>query len=117
MRREQRLAKAKQFEAVYTTGRPWSNDLVVLKALPNELGISRYGFAVGKRLGKAVVRNRVKRRLREGARSIRVKDGWDMIFIARQQAVAVDYPTLKRAMEEVLSQALLVDEASGGNEG
>ena len=116
MIREQRLAKAKQFEAVYTKGRPWSNDLVVLKALPNELGISRYGFAVGKRLGKAVVRNRVKRLLREGARSIPVKDGWDMVFVARQQAVAADYHTLKRAMEELLSQARLVDEVSGRNE-
>ena len=111
MGREKRLAKEIQFKAVINNGRSWSNSLVVLRALPNDLGWTRCGFAVGKRLGKAVVRNRVKRLLREGFGSMPIKDGWDMVFIARPAAVEADYHTLTRAIEELLSRArFLADE-------
>jgi ribonuclease P protein component len=108
MRREERLTKKRDFETVYKKGKSWDNKLLVMRALPNNVGASRYGFAVGKRLGGAVVRNRVKRRLREGARLTPVRDGWDIVFIARQDAVDTDYHTLKRAIEELLSRAQLL---------
>ncbi|MBE0415709.1 MAG: ribonuclease P protein component [Dehalococcoidia bacterium] len=108
MRKEERLTKRRDFETVYSQGRSWSNNLVVLRVLPNELGSSRYGFAVGKRLGGAVVRNRVKRRFSEVVRLTPTKDGWDMVFIARQAAAEADYHTLRRAMEELLARAQLL---------
>jgi len=111
MGREKRLTRERDFEAVFSDGRSWSNSLVVLRALPNELGGTRYGFAVGKRLGKAVVRNRVKRLLREGVRLTPTRDGWDMVFIARSAAAEADYHSLRSAVEELLSRArLLADE-------
>jgi ribonuclease P protein component len=115
MRREERLTRRKDFETVYSEGRLWSNNLVVLRALPNGLGSNRYGFAVGRRLGGAVVRNRVKRRLREVVRLTPTKEGWDMVFIARQAAAEADYHTLGRAMEELLARAKLL--ANGRKEG
>ena len=108
MRKEERLTNRRECEAVYKEGMSWSNNLLVLRALPNDRGSNRYGFAAGKRLGNAVVRNLVKRRLREGVRLTPIKDGWDMVFIARQAAVESDYHTLKRAMEELLSRAQLL---------
>lgn len=115
MQREKRLTRRREFEAVCSQGRSWSNNLVVLRVLANDLGSSRYGFAVGTRLGAAVVRNRVKRRLREAVRRTPTKDGWDMVFIARQAAAAADYHTLRRATEELLARAQLL--ANGGKEG
>ncbi|RLC68584.1 MAG: ribonuclease P protein component [Chloroflexi bacterium] len=114
MQREKRLKRRRDFEAVCSQGRSWSNDLVVLRVLPNDLGSSRYGFAVGRRLGGAVVRNRVKRRLREAVRLIPTKDGWDMVFIARHAAAEADYHTLKRATEELLARAQLLANGSKG---
>lgn len=79
-----------------------------MKALPNELASSRYGFSVSKRVGKAVVRNRVKRVLREILRQIPLQSGWDIIFIARSPAAVADYAALKKSAEDLLSQAYLL---------
>jgi ribonuclease P protein component len=80
-----------------------------MRALPNGLAISRYGFSVSKRVGKAVTRNRVKRLLREILRALSVKLGWDIVFIARRAAATADYSTLKSSVEGLLSKASLLE--------
>ena len=105
MRENERLSKGTRFAAVYSTGKTWANKFVVLKALPNELEVNRYAFVTGKRLGKAVVRNKVRRLLREGARLTPCKLGWDLIFIARNAAVPANFHRLREAEEELLKRA------------
>jgi ribonuclease P protein component len=108
MVKTERLAGIRDFEAVFTNGKSWANNMVVLRALPNSLGSSRCGFAVGKRLGGAVVRNRVRRRLREVVRQVPIDGGWDMVLIARQPATETDYHALSKATEELLTRAKLL---------
>ena len=110
MGKEERLTGKKRFGAVYSQGRTWSNYLVVMKALPNGLEGSRYGFAAGKRLGKAAARNRVKRRFRESVRGKPVKAGWDLIFVARHGAPTADYHQIKAAIGDLLARAGLLRE-------
>jgi ribonuclease P protein component len=78
-----------------------------MKALPNGLSLSRYGFSVTKKVGKAVQRNRLKRLLREIVRLQVLKPGWDIVFIARREAVAADFHQLERAVTKLLAQAQL----------
>ena len=80
-----RLRRPFEFERVRRRGRSWSAPLVVLAVLPNELEHNRYGFAVGRRVGKAAARNRVKRRLREAVRDLHpaLRPGYDVVVIAR----------------------------------
>jgi len=94
---------------VYKSGKAWVDNLIVIKALPNELEFSRYGFSVTKEIGKAVVRNRVRRMLREGVRVTLLKPGWDIVFIARPAAVTADYHELKRSIEKLLLRARLIN--------
>ena len=108
MQKEQRLRKSKDFATVWREGRSWSDRLLVLIARPNGLEITRFGFSVGKRLGNAVKRNKVKRRLREAARLANVQDGWDLVLIARKDASEADYHGLNRSMGGLLKRARIL---------
>ena len=115
MRGEEYLTKPQQYALVYSKGSSWASNLVVMKALPNGLTLSRCGFSVSKRLGKAVTRNRVKRLLREILRVVPLKSGWDIVFIVRPAAATANYASLRRSVEGLLSRAhlLATDEEYG----
>jgi ribonuclease P protein component len=111
MRHKQRLTKRRDFAAVYRKGRALAHPLVVLRLLPNQLPYSRYGFAVSKTVGKAVVRNQVRRRLREGIGTLPVQPGWDIVVIARPKAAAADFHTLRRVTAGLLFRAEVLTSA------
>ena len=118
MRGEQYLTRKAQFESVYDKGGSWVSKAVVIKALPNGLDLTRYGFTVSKRIGKAVVRNRVKRLLREILRQITLQPGYDIVFIARTSAAKADFSSLEKTVGDLLFQAgLLVGEYEGISSG
>jgi len=109
MQKELRLRRAQDFSHVYNLGRSWVNGLLVLKVLPTDVeSVSRFGFTVGKRTGNAVVRNTIKRRLKEAVRHTPVKSGWDVIFIARGRARYADYDQLKASAIGLLRRADLL---------
>lgn len=108
MRGREYLTKSGQYALVYNKGSSWVSDLVVIKALPNALTFSRYGFSVSQRVGEAVVRNRVKRRLRQILRLLPLEPGWDIIFIARSQVAIASFASLKESVHRLLSQAGLL---------
>ena len=111
MRSKEHLTKSEQYAFVYDGGSSWADSLLVMKALPNGLSLCRYGLSVSKRVGKAVIRNRVKRLLRESLRLTPLPVGWDIIFIARSSAATANYASLKKSVTDLLFRAgLLVGE-------
>jgi ribonuclease P protein component len=86
----------------------------VLRAVPNALSYSRFGFVISRRVSThAVDRNKIRRRLREIVRLGSVKPGFDVLFIARRNAVTADYWALKRATDELKRRAGLTGEVEG----
>lgn len=68
--------------------------------LRNRLGENRLGLTVGAKLGCAVVRNRVRRRLRECYRALlpQLNVGYDVVIVARGRAVQADYQRMSREL-------------------
>jgi ribonuclease P protein component len=109
MERKYRIRLNSDFQRVRKEGRSWVHRLVVLCALPNGLHYSRFGFAASKRIGKAVTRNRIRRRMREAVRLRRstITEGWDLVFIARSPIIRATYVDIERAIHDLLTQAHL----------
>jgi ribonuclease P protein component len=109
LRSEQRLRRAPDVAHVRQTGQAWRQPLLVLLACPNGRSNSRFGFVTSKRIGKAVVRNQVKRRLREAVRQQidELAAGWDCLFIAREPIAAADYGAIDTAVTSLLRRASL----------
>ena len=76
-----------------------ANGCLVLYARKNRTSTNRVGITVGKKLGHAVVRNRVRRRLREVYRlnEDKFQSGWDIVVVARTRAVYADFAQLTEA--------------------
>jgi len=112
MKKIYRLTDGSQFQRVRNKGRSSAHPLLVLVASTNGLERTRSGFSVGKRMGKAHVRNRIKRRLREAVR-VRltgIKPGYDLVWIARAGLTdQTDFWEIDRTVESLLRRARLLD--------
>lgn len=100
------LRKNKNFQTVYRLGKSYANRQLVLYVMPGR-GDRRVGFAAGRRLGVAVVRNRVKRLLREAYRlnQHRLKSGIDILLVGRQPIVAEKLPAVAAAFLDLCARA------------
>ena len=110
MKRQYRLRQNLDFQRVRRNGKSNASPLMVLAFLRNELDYSRFGFVVNKRLGKAVLRNLIKRRMREATRvrSGQIKPGFDLVFIARQPIGHASYADIEQRLEQLLKESDLM---------
>ena len=94
------------FRRLYATS-GHANGFLVLYARPNRTATNRVGITVGKKLGHAVVRNRVRRRLREIYRlhEDRFSSGWDIVVVARTRCVGADFQKLTHAYLSLAEKA------------
>lgn len=106
------LRKNKSFQTVYRLGKSIANRHLVLYVLPGRGGERRVGFAAGKRLGGAVVRNRVKRLLREAYRlnQHRLVAGVDLLIVGRQPSIKEKLPTVTAAFLQLCARAKILGE-------
>ena len=100
-----RLRKGREFDRVYSEGTVIGGPLFVLRVCQSEVSGSRWGFAVGKKLApRAVVRNRVRRRLREAARLVSFPGGHDYVVTARPRLLDATFSEIVRQLGRMSAQ-------------
>lgn len=110
--KDNRLRHNREYRAVYRTGKSVANRAIVVYFARNRLNTIRAGFSVSKKIGKSVVRNRVRRLIKEAFRLHidDIKPGYDIIFIARTGHKELKYADIERSVMDVLKRAgLYVD--------
>lgn len=101
-RKTGRLRRRQDFVATLRTGRRSRHRLVSLAARCNGLPHSRYGFSVGRRVGKAVVRNRTKRQLREILRRLSPGQCHDIVITAQPASALASFRELSEAVAQCI---------------
>jgi ribonuclease P protein component len=98
------LRSRKDFARLAAHGRTRTDRLLVVHYVANAGQHDRFGIATGRRLGGAVVRNRVRRRIREILRATRQGgvQGWDILVVARPASTAASFDELRAALERLL---------------
>ena len=113
MQRARRLRKSSDFALARRLGKSRVDRRLVLITRANDSGATRFGFSVSKRVGNAVTRNKIKRRLKSAAIRASVQEGWDIVVIARQGARTADYWTLKRSLDRLLARSGVLEPKVG----
>lgn len=101
------LKKARDFDRVFRQGRTWNGPEFSLVVFRRPRGGGRVGFCVSKKLGGAVLRNRLRRRLREVYRQHKEKLAarWDLVFLARSPAMTATFSQLTSLFLQLAQKA------------
>lgn len=106
------LKKNKDFRNVYRNGNSYATRNLVLYKLKSNNDYNRYGFSISKKIGKAVFRNKLKRRLKEIIRDIEkdnIDRGYDLVFIARKPIVKINFRGIERDVRKLCEKMSILD--------
>ena len=116
----QSIKKTKSFKNVYSSGHQEVNAYFVMYALANESETNRLGVSVSKKVGKAVIRNRVKRLVKESCRlrAHQVIDGYDIVVVVRPAAGCLpkegSFYKLDKSLESLFKRLQLLNVTANG---
>ena len=111
MNKRQRIKKNEEFQKVFKKGKSFANRQFVIYCLKKEDQTEfRIGLSVGKKVGKAVTRNQIKRYIRQTFLELKddVRHDMDYVIIARNPAATLDFHETKKSLEHVLKIAKVV---------
>ncbi len=98
------LKHNREFKNVYKRGRSHLTRFFVVYVLKNKLNKNRIGFTTSKKLGNAVIRNRIRRRVKEAfySHELDTKHSYDVVIVCRKKAQYADFDIMKKEMKKVL---------------
>ena len=109
LKKENRLTKRKEFGYIYKNGKYSYNNYLTLMYVPTKLKKPRIGFSISKKTGKAWLRNKVKRQLRDIVRNLtdNINSSYNYVFVTKPEITTLNYEQIKNAVVNVLEKANL----------
>ncbi|NLK00527.1 MAG: ribonuclease P protein component [Clostridia bacterium] len=116
LKRQQRICKNTEFRRVYRTGKVIPGKFMVLFNKKNGGNTTRFGFSVSKKVGNSVVRNRIRRLMREICRkhNDNIGDGYDIVLVARAAAKGRNFWQMEKDFIKITKRAGLYREIEIG---
>ena len=111
--KENCLRKKKDIERVFKQGKGFKQGFLFLKIAKNDLTLNRFAIVVSKKISlKAVIRNKIKRRLRAAtrARLNEMEQGWDTVIVAQQGLENENFEEIKKLLNKLFAQAKLFND-------
>lgn len=96
------LRKTREFQHVFRAGKSIPGREIVLYGFRTRRKLARFGFTVSKKVGCAVVRNRLRRQLKEICRLAleQIRPGWDLVLVVRSEALGTPYQGLQESFQQ-----------------
>ncbi len=119
MKKAVRLTRSTDFKRVRRYGKSYAHPLLVLiVSRDDSLSALRCGVTAGRSVGRAVERNRAKRRIRAAVDQIVLSlcPGWEVVIVARKPIVDSSFEAIQQALNQVLKRARLFAEVEGQQE-
>ena len=115
MKKSFRVKREKDFKAIFKDGTSFANRKFVVYQLENQQNHFRVGLSVSKKLGNAVTRNQIKRRIRHILLNVRehLADNVDFVVIARKGVESLDYVEMEKNLLHVLKLSKIYQEGNG----
>lgn len=98
------IKKYRDFKKAYDHGKSFGNRNLVLYVRKNNTDETRLGITISKKTGNAVVRNKIRRQIKEIYREFqpRIKTGYDLVFIVKRNVPGISFAQLKSAFNHIL---------------
>lgn len=102
------LKKDSDFRKVYKHGKSFANRYLVMYILENKSDNSRIGISISKKVGNAIIRNKIRRRIKECCRLNSyeyIKNGFDIVFIARVASKECNYGDIEKSIKYLMKKS------------
>lgn len=115
MKKNFRVKREKDFKAIFKDGTGFANRKFVVYQLENQQNHFRVGLSVSKKLGNAVTRNQIKRRIRHILQSVKgsLVEHVDFVVIARKGVETLEYAEMEKNLLHVLKLSKIYQEGNG----
>ena len=115
MKKNFRVKREKDFKAIFKDGTSFANRKFVVYQLENQQNHFRIGLSVSKKLGNAVTRNQIKRRIRHILQSVKgsLVEHVDFVVIARKGVETLEYAEMEKNLLHVLKLSKIYQEGNG----
>lgn len=108
------IKKDRKFRYIYNKGKSFANKKLVIYYIKNNDKKLEIGISISKKVGKAVVRNYLRRLIKENIRlHENIKTGYSMIFLARVGADDLDFNSMKSSINHLLRKCDLMESTNG----